>query len=120
VPATVFNLQTGYCARRVREHLLEKLANLPRVTSISFTIESAEPDKVQEFTTLFVGKDTTEELQQHIAKTCRANSKLFATNGRHHLVVCLPDQGIRFYHDGTSSCAVESLLDIFSKTRVYT
>jgi hypothetical protein len=67
---------------------------------------------VQEFTTLFVGKDTTEEVQQHIAKTCRANSKLFATSGKHHLVVCLPDQGIRFYHDGTSSCAIESLLKL--------
>jgi hypothetical protein len=114
LPPTVFGLQlaTGYCAGRVRERVLEILGNIPRVSVISITIPSDDPDKVHEISTVFVEYDTSSQRQQHIAKTCRENNNLFKSSGNHHLVVCLPGQGLRYYHDGTSSPAEESLLKL--------
>jgi hypothetical protein len=85
-------------------------SKIPSLRPGPFTTCHARSD--QNTSTLFVGKESTEEVQQYIARSCRANGKLFATSGKHHLVVCFPNQGIRFYHDGTSSCAVEGLLKL--------
>jgi hypothetical protein len=76
------------------------------------TIPFEDPDKVQEIATVFVEYDTSKERQQQIANTCRENSNLFKSSGNRHLVVCLPGKGLRYYHDGTSSPAEESLLKL--------
>jgi hypothetical protein len=111
-PQTVSNLQTGYCAKRVRERVLEILGNIPRVSVIRINIPSEDLDEEQDLATVFVDPATTKEQQQHVAKTCRVNSNLFKSSGKCHLLGCLPDQGLRYYHDGTASPAGESVLKL--------
>ena len=99
-----------YCKELHREKLLEKLSSIPEVTIINFPI--GEQDKVQEFTALLVDKKASEETQRYIDVSCRANGSVFASTGKHHLAICFPNKGIRFYHDGSSSCAVKDLVKL--------
>ena len=99
-----------YCKELHREKLLEKLSNIPEVTIISFPI--GEQDKTQEFTALLVDKKASEETQRYIDRSCRKNGSVFAKTGKHHLAICFPGKGIRFYHNGSSSCAVKDLLKL--------
>jgi hypothetical protein len=81
-PATVSNLQTGYCAGRVRDQVLEILGNIPRVSVFRINIQSEDPDKIQELATVFVESDTSKARQQQVAKTCKETSNRFKSSGK--------------------------------------
>jgi hypothetical protein len=112
LPHKVFKLQLAipYCEQRHRRRLLENLGSLPAVTILTFTI--GEQGKAQEFTVLLVDKEASEESQRYIDPSCRAHGSVFAKTGKHHLAICFPNKGIRFFHDGSSSCAIEDLLKL--------
>jgi hypothetical protein len=112
LPHKVFKLQLAipYCEKRHRGRLLENLGSLPEVTILTFTI--GKQGKALEFTVLLVDKEASEESQCYIDASCRANGSVFAKTGKHHLAICFPRKGIRFYHDGSSSCAIEDLLKL--------